>query len=336
MMENKDNSALNFDASKVKLGDNYLLVGSDAYLIDSVINQISSRLKQKQQIDTSIVYADEVKAGELSEYLDTFTIFSSAKLVIIKNAEKYLKRELEIIASYFDAPSDIQSLVIVSEKTDAKYNAWKTIIAASQKVNCDPPKFTGEIRNWLMTELKRQQRTMTPAAINEFTNRIELDYYNASNELNKVLLLIGERKNITEADLVTSLNSSRAGTQIDFFRALGNRQSKNALESVNLMIQSDVEPLQIFFSLFRFFSNLYKIQLLREKHISEAEIMQKHIPEIFYSQRKEYLEFAKKYNLKALECIFGILLETDSLLKSNLIDKNMQLELCIIQVLNTR
>ncbi len=335
-MEEKSNSALNFDARNVSLGKNYLLVGAEAYLSDSVQKQISGKLRQDQDIDISTLYADEVKSGDLIEYLDTFTIFSSSKLIVIKNCEKYLKKELEIIAAYFDAPSEIQTVVLITEKIDLKYNAWKTIKKNCEYVSCDPPRFAGDIRNWLMVELKRRGKVMAPSAIQEFTARIELDYFYAANELTKILLLIGDRKQISESDVITSLVGSRAGTQIDFFRALGNRNIKNALESVCLMLQGDAEPLQIFFSLYRFFMNLYKIQLLRAKRLTDTEIMQKHIAEIFFSQRKEYLAFAKNYSINALRQIFGILLETDADLKSSLTDKTLQLELCIVKALNTK
>lgn len=335
-MAEQDNKALAFDASKVKLGTNYLLVGSDAYLIDSVIKQITLVLKKKEDIDVSTVYGDEVKAGELGEYLDTFTIFSSAKLVIVKKAEKMLKKELEVVADYFESPSDIQCLIVVTEKTDAKYNAWKKIISGSQKVQCDPPKFVSEIRNWLLAELSKEGKSMNPAAINEFSDRIEMDYFSAANELTKLLLLVGDRKQITQQDLNLSLSGNRAGTQIDFFRALGRRNIKIALESCTLMLQADVEPLQIFFGLYRFYLNLYRVNLMREKHLTDNEIAQKHMNDVFYSQRKEYLVFAKNYSLKALESIFGVLLETDSLLKSSLTDKTLQIELCIIQACDTK
>jgi DNA polymerase III delta subunit len=335
-MPDYQKSAPVFDPKTVELGKNYLLVGTEAWLIDSYQRQIRDRLKQSGELDVTTIYADEVKAGELGEHLDTFTIFSGAKMVVIKNCEKFLKKELETVAAYFDAPSEIQCLVIITEKTDAKYNAWKKIRSGCEIIACDPPKFAGDIRNWLMAELRRRDKVMSPKAIMEFTGRIELDYFSTANELAKILLLVGDRKQIGEDDVLTSLSGSRAGTQIDFLRALGNRQIKNALEATALMLQTDAEPLQIFFGLYRFFVNLYKIQLLRDRHISDNEILQKHISDIFFSQRKEYLEFSRRYSLKGLEQIFAILLDTDSKLKSSLTDKTLQLELCIVQALNCK
>ncbi len=325
-------NALNFASHRPTLGQNYLIQGSDAHLIDKVLDYIKRALKHDNEIDISIVYGDEIKAAELGEYLDTFTIFASSKLVIIRNTEALLKRELEVVAAYFESPSETQTLAIVTEKANKTLGAWKKIAASCHTVICDPPRFASEMRNWLIAELKRMGKVMTPGAIAEFTNRIELDYSIAANELAKIDLLVGSRKQITEKDL-DGFSGSRAGTQIDFFRAMGGKKTKAALEAVNLMLEADWEPLQIHFSMFRFFTNLWKIQLLRAKHITENEISSRHIADIYASQRKEYLGFARNYSISSLEKIMDLLLQTDYKLKSSTIDKRLELDLSIIQIL---
>ena len=325
-------NALNFASHRPTLGQNYLIQGSDAHLIDKVLDYIKRALKHDNEIDISIVYGDEIKAAELGEYLDTFTIFASSKLVIIRNTEALLKRELEVVAAYFESPSETQTLAIVTEKANKTLGAWKKIVANCHTVICDPPRFASEMRNWLIAELKRMGKVMTPGAIAEFTNRIELDYSIAANELAKIDLLVGSRKQITEKDL-DGFSGSRAGTQIDFFRAMGGKKTKAALEAVNLMLEADWEPLQIHFSMFRFFTNLWKIQLLRAKHITENEISSRHIADIYASQRKEYLGFARNYSVSSLEKIMDLHLQTDYKLKSSTIDKRLELDLSIIQIL---
>jgi len=337
-MQNTPLNALEAINQKVKLGQNFLLAGSDAFLIDRVIGNIRNQLKQHDDVDLSIVYADEVKnkAGELAEHLDTFTIFSSNKLIVLKNAEQLNKKELEVLADYCQSPAESQSLVLTVEKFDARLAAWKKISAACVRINCDPPRWGGEIRAWLISELKRIGKNMSPKGIEEFSSRVELDYYSAANCLDKILLLVNDRKSINEADVLASLGTTRTGTLIDFYRALGKRNNKATIEAVEKMLNADWEPLQVFFQLYRFFLILYRVQLLRKKHLSDSEISNKHLGEIFTSQRKEYLDFAAAYSISALESIISILLDTDSKLKSSSIDKNMQLVLAIISILEAK
>lgn len=320
---------------EIALGKSYLLQGSDAYLIDTHIQRIKQQIRSKHDVDTTVLYADELrnKSSELAEHLDSFSIFSESKIIILKNAEQLLKKELEVIVQYLEAPAENQTLILVADKYDARLGSWKKINAAVAKIPCDPPKFTGEIRAWLTTELNRAGKRMSPKAMEDFCSRIELDYFSAANELAKLLLLAGERATITEQDIDQSLGTTRTGTKIDFLRALGRKNAKAALEAVELMLEAEWEPLQVFFQISSFYNVLYKIALLRAKGISDMEIISKHIGEVFQSQRKEYLDFASAYKQAELERILEILLETDSRLKSSIVEKNVELSVALMKIL---
>ncbi|MFW5629069.1 MAG: DNA polymerase III subunit delta [Candidatus Cloacimonadaceae bacterium] len=328
-------NALEFGSHRAKIGDNFLLVGEDAYLIDRIISQISRSIKEGGDVDTTLIYGDDMSYGELADHLDSYTIFSDAKLLIIKNAEALNKRSLDLLGSYFDDPLDSQSLIIVSAKVDGKFTAWKKATAGSLRVNCDPPKFSRDIRSWLSTELRRIGKSMSAQAIDDFISRIEMDYYTAANELIKLDILTGKRDQITAKDLEISLSGKRLGTRIDFYRAIGAGNLPAAIRHLHLMIDSEMEPIRILFQLIQLFNTLWKIQLLRQRRVSDGEITAKYLFELFFSQRKEYMNFARKYPLPALEKIMDILYETDYELKSSPIDRNMIIELCLIKIMGT-
>ncbi|PKN73004.1 MAG: DNA polymerase III subunit delta [Candidatus Cloacimonetes bacterium HGW-Cloacimonetes-3] len=333
MSENSAVTALDFSPASVKLGKSYLLVGTDAYLADRVLDKLNTKLKLDDAVDKTILYGDELKSAVLAEHLDAFSIFSSAKLIVIRNVEKMDKKELDTLGDYFDSPSEIQSLVIVTEKMDARFAAWKKIKASCLQITCEPPKYGGAIRAWLDIELKSIHKSMTPKAIEEFINRIELDFYHAANELNKIDLLSSGRTTITEKDVFKSLGTTRAGTLIDFYRALGKRQIKQSLEAMDKMLFADWEPLQVFFHFNKFYWIIWRILLLKKAHISENEILSKHLNDLFQNQKREYLDFSKSYSLASLDTIFGILLETDSQFKLSVAEANVLLCNCLIKLL---
>lgn len=333
MNENSTPTALEITPKDIKLGNSYLLTGTDAYLGDRVLDLLKHTLRKKDNVDTFIVYGDSVKSADLAEQLDTFSIFSSAKLIIIRNAEKLQKKELETLGDYFDSPSEIQSVAIVAEKTDIRFTAWKKIKAGSMQILCEPPRYGGILRSWLDRSLKNINKTMSPKASEEFINRIELDYYHAANELTKLDLLSHGRSQISEQDVLKSLGTTRIGTLIDFYRALGRKQARQAIEAMDKMLFADWEPLQVFFQFGKFYTNLWRIQLLRKAHVSDSEISAKHINDIFQTQRKEFLEFASRYSLVSLEAIFGILLETDAQFKLSVAEPQVLLTTCLLKLL---
>ena len=326
--------ALDFTADKVRLGSSYLLIGTDSYLVDRVLDSIRAKLKKKEKVDTFIIYGDEVKSPELADLLDTYSIFSAAKLIIIKNAESLKTKELSTLADYFSSPSEIQSLAIVTEKADARHENWKKIKAGTKLITCDPPPYGGAIRAWLDKALKDINKKMTDKAIEEFLNRIELDYYNAANELTKLDLLTRDRTTITEEDIMQSLGTTRSGTLIDFYRALGRKQAKQAIEAMEKMLFADWKPLQILFQLTRFYFNIWKILLLKKAHITDNEIVSKYITDFHPNQRREFLDLSRYYNINSLEKIFALLLETDQHFKLTVAEPQILLCNCLLKILD--
>ncbi|HOR30331.1 MAG TPA: hypothetical protein PLW71_02920, partial [Candidatus Syntrophosphaera thermopropionivorans] len=109
-------NALEIDKLKPKLGENFLLVGGDAYLTDLAIDHIRKHLKSKAKVDLVIIYGDEAKVPEINELLDSYSVFSSAKLVLFRNADQLRKKELDTLADYFREPSEQQSVILTAEK----------------------------------------------------------------------------------------------------------------------------------------------------------------------------------------------------------------------------
>jgi DNA polymerase III delta subunit len=326
-------AALDFSAKDVRLGQNFLLVGSDAYLTDLVSDLIRARIRDLAAADLVIIYGDEVKAAELNDLLDTYSIFSSAKLVLLRNAHLLLKAELDILAAYFENPSELQTLVVTAEKIDARVAGWKKIRDACQTVACDPPRYSGQLQPWLQRTLAKLGKTMNAVAAETFINRVELDYANANNELQKLALLAGDNKQITEEDVLRSIGFSRAGTQADFHRALGGRQVAPALDLLEKMLSSDWASLQVLFIINRFYMHIYHILLLKKNHISNAEINKNHLGDLFPKQRGEFLQFAENYTLRDMPRIFDILLDTDSKIKTTAASDPVLLTNCVLRLL---
>lgn len=328
--------ALAFDYSTIVLGANYLLLGSDAFLVDSIADGIRNALKSSSSADLVIIYGDEVKAAQLNDLLDTYSIFSSAKLILLRNAGALEQKELDCLAAYFGSPAETQSLIIAADKIDARISGWKKIKDHCQIVVCDPPRWGGNMSAWIERELKKMGKTMSSNAKELFASRIELDYANASNELQKLSLLSGDSRQISEADVIRSLGSSRVGTQIDFFRSLGRRQIKQCLELLDRMLSSDWEPLQILGMLSRFYSQIYRILLLKKNHISTAEIVSKHLQDLFPNQKQEYVNFSANYELAGMAKIYAILIETDYKLKSSSAAGSILLTMCVLKILDNK
>lgn len=325
--------ALEIDSLKPKLGQNFLLVGGDAYLTDLALDHIRKNLETN--VDLVIIYGDEAKVPEIKDLLDSYSIFSNAKLVLFRNVDQLKKKELDALTDYFSEPSEQQTLILTAEKIDDKKGSWKIISKACIHILCNPPSYSGALSPWLDKSLAKLDLTMSFKAKQAFISRVELDYANANNELQKLALLVGDKKEITENDVLRSIGFSRVGTQIDFYRALGNRQLKETMQLLERMLNSEFKVLQVLFYIIKFYDTIYHILLLKKAHISATEIMNIHLTNLYPSQRKEFMDFSNNYSLLQLQTIFNILLDTDTKIKSSSASDAVLLTNCIFKIMET-
>ncbi|HNZ06399.1 MAG TPA: DNA polymerase III subunit delta [Candidatus Cloacimonadota bacterium] len=325
-------NALEFKPSMIGLGRCYLILGTDAWLCDSVLDPIRRELKNRLGADVVNIYGDEVKVPQLVDVLDTFSIFSAQKLVILRNAESLKVAEQKALAAYVSSPSDSQSLVIIATKVDARLVGWKSIKAGCLEIRCDPPRSAYNLKPWLNGMLSKAGRKMEEAAIDLFISKVELDFANAANELQKLCLLTGNQR-IGVKEVERSVGTSRVGTLADFYRALGRRDLKATLITVQRMLDSEWEALQVFFQFSKFYAIIHKVLALRKNHVTLAEIGAKHLNDLYMDQRQIFLEGSANYSLDTLRTINAILLETDSALKLSLAPNLTLLELCALRIM---
>ncbi len=333
----------------LKAASAYLVIGSDSYIVEKVCRALRELIRKKLPAYEAIVlWGDELSVSEISEYLDSYSIFAEERLLIIRNAHRLgeenknrkaperMKLILSIIAKYLANPEPTQALIVIADSVDGRISEWKKIKEACQVIECDSIKYSNEMRAWLDSSLKANQKTMNSEAKNLFLEKVELDYKTADNELEKIMILVGERKNITLADVHTTLPTTRAGSLTEFYRALGSRNTASAVSKVLDMLENDWADLQILSNLFRFFFNLWRIQTLRAKHITVDEIISRHLKDIFENQRRDYFSYAAKYTPKELVKAFELIFETDSQIKLSMAEPEILLTICITKICNDK
>ncbi|MDD2332056.1 MAG: DNA polymerase III subunit delta [Candidatus Cloacimonetes bacterium] len=312
----------------------YLITGSDSYLGDCAQRHIREQARNFHTAELIYLYGEETTAPELSEHLDSYSLFSERKVILLKNCDKLKKDALDTLAAYYSSISDTQILIVFTPKVDVRFSAWKKIREASLCVECNPPRFAGDVRAWFDQQLAKNKKYMDYKAKDEFLSRIELDYAAIDNELQKLILLTYDKNNISADDVARSLGTSRSGAMTDFYRALGRRDTKQSITQINKMLSSDNEPISIIFNLLRFMNHMWKINLLKSNHISESEIISSHLPDLFEKSRPEYVAFSKNFPLTRFPSIFSALLETDSRLKLTAAEPDVLLSLCILEILS--
>ncbi len=102
---------------KKKNSDNYIILGHPEQAEELKLHLINRYVIQDFDIKT--IFADETPAVKILEETEFLPLFSQKKIVYVKNAEKLLKSDCEMLKEYFDMPSPHICLIIAGKSIKA-------------------------------------------------------------------------------------------------------------------------------------------------------------------------------------------------------------------------
>ncbi|MCD6182169.1 MAG: DNA polymerase III subunit delta [Candidatus Cloacimonetes bacterium] len=296
----------------------YLIFGPETYLIDKVLKAITKRFvtPDSEDFDYAQFYGDTAKSSDLLEQLDMMPFLAAKRVLLLRRLDEMDIADRNAIAEYCKNPMDTTILVLTATKTDKRQVAWKTIMNNATVVQCKQPYDARDIQRWVTNELRDRNIIMDRAAVELFSNSVENDYMVASNELEKVLIYAKGSARISLAAVHACVGKSRSNSIFELQNTLGMRDRKKALTMLESMIEADEPPILVVVMLTRFFTILWKIRTLLDSGMDTGEIAAKHIPEVYYKFRNDYIAFAQRYRRPSLRNTFSLLLQADIDLKS--------------------
>ena len=219
----------------------YYIFGTESYLKDIVLKEITNRFKTPgtEDFDFVILHADVDSAVSALEQLEMMPFMAKLRLVIIKNFDSMKAADKNLIADYVQNPVPTSILVLTAEKIDERIKANKLISGNAVKIFCRSPYNSTEILRWLNNELKEKKIFMDTDSKELFTRSIELDYQLASTELEKLILYTKGKKDITINDVKEAVGKSRTNKVFDLQNEIGKLNLKNSLSILENMISNN-------------------------------------------------------------------------------------------------
>ncbi|MFO7895797.1 MAG: DNA polymerase III subunit delta [Candidatus Cloacimonadales bacterium] len=312
----------------------YFIHGEEYFLREKTLARLSKAFSTPgtEDFDLIMLYAETNAAAEAVEHLEMKPFMAKHKLVIVRDFHKFNTESKNLLAEYCSDPAEQSILILVAEKIDRRKKAEKQILQNAISIECKKPYNSQDIKYWLRTELQQRQKQMSASAIDLFCNSLDPDYMLASNELEKLIIFSRDAKTIDEAAVLTCIHNSKTNKIFDLQNALGKKDLNQSIVILENMLENNEAGVYVVIMLTRYFCTLWKIQALKKRRLSESEIAAKHLNEIFYSFRSDYLRQARNFKIGQLREIFQLLLQVDIDLKSLNIQEKYILEILIYKI----
>lgn len=227
----------------------YAIVGSKNFQEEKV-SEITDSLDEPEE---SIFYADELNTEEFFTVIFTMPLFSSEKLVIIKNAEKY-----KDIAWLMEKSTKSESVIVflfeyINKKELKEAEENFTLIQEAKKNK------TGII-NEITAMFNEKSFRLSKQIAEEIYILCNNDISIVKNELEKVEIYFNYEKPENETEILNIISSSRNESIFKFIDHFCNKNYESTMASLYRLIDAG-ENLDILYSML--FKRIQKIYLYK-------------------------------------------------------------------------
>ena len=307
----------------------YIFTGDQIHLIEKALTELkTSVIGSVDDMNYVVFYGDSASAEEILENVMTVPMFSSKKIVVVKNAEKLKTKELAVIDPYLESPSPQATLIMIF--SDGK---------APKIKNKKLPRFDfslqkGNTVSAVREEAKALGFTITPKAAQTLISLVGEDLKELNNELVKLSLYRSEGSAIEIEDIESHTRKAQFGDVFALINAISKKNKKDAQRALMDLEEQGEEPLSVLSRLIWRFRLIWKAKELTDQKMPKADILKelKMSSGAFYYLSQDL----KKYSYEDISRIMGLLMECDKKLKMSYVPRDFHLTKLVTELCTKR
>jgi len=286
----------------------YWLEGEEDYYIDKLMLEAEHSLltESEASFNLTVFYGREANWADVVNACMRYPMFAERQVVLLKEAQQM--KDLEKLEGYIAHP--LSSTVFVvghkEKKVDgrsklAKLLKDKTELLQTKKM------YDNQLPGWTEKLVSSKGYQINQKALLLLVDHIGNDLSRIDNEINKLLLNLGNRKNITEEDIEQYVGISKDFNVFELQDALARKDLPKAIRIIQYFESNPkAAPIQMVLpALYNFFSKVFQVfgvQSRDEKMIASSL----GVSPFFV---KDYLAAAQRYDYPGIERILLLLHE---------------------------
>jgi DNA polymerase III subunit delta len=292
----------------------YFFYGEENFLIEECVDALVEHSvdPSKKEFNFDVLQGSEIDGKRIVAIASSYPMMADRRVVIVKDFERVTAKEF--LEPYIENPSQSTVLILVASNPDFRKKPYLTLKKNSFNGEF-PTLYDNETIAWIKGRMKLLKRQMEPDAVELLQSFVGNSLQELANEIDKVLIAVGEKLTITVSDIEHVVGVSREFTVFELANKIGEKNLPKALEISERMLNSGESAVGMIAALTNHFIRLWKIHDGLRLNKSEQELMQY----VYYNSfaLRGAIAQAKKYKAEEIENSFIILAETDLALKSS-------------------
>ena len=240
----------------------YWLEGDEPFFIDQVVHYAEHKIlpEAEASFNLSIFYGKDADWSSVVNACMRYPMFAEKQVVILKEAQQM--RDIEKLESYIDNPlaSTIFVVSYKEKKVDGRSKLAKTLKSKGEMLSTKKM-YDSQLPEWVNQMVASHKLTIAPKALHLLVDHIGNDLSRIKNELEKLMVNLGDRKKITEDDIEKYIGISKEFNAFEFQDAIAHKKFSRAIQMIQYFESNQkAAPIQLILpTLYGFFSKLYAV-----------------------------------------------------------------------------
>lgn len=301
----------------------YYLHGEEGYFIDKIVNALDEDgavlTASEAAFNRELFYGPETKASSVLNACQSFPVMANRRLILLKEAHRMAKPEIEKLVGYLKRPVPSSVLVLVFK--DRRVGLPKAGSEAIKKVGVDfhaKKLYERDIQQWVEGYLKDSGFSVEPGIASILVEHLGTNLNLIENELDKMFiqLKVNKQNKLTKEFVFRMIDIDKEFNVFELIRALGEKKVYKCHMIIDRMSQNaKINPPTVIVSgLFRFF---HQVALVHRNKLRDPNSI-KHQLGVNYFQAKDYATASQRYNKAQVYRNIGFLQEADLMIKGQI------------------
>lgn len=285
----------------------YWLEGEEPYFIDMLVDYAEHHILPESEagFNLTIFYGRDADWAAVVNACRRYPMFAERSVVLLKEAQHM--RDIDKLEPYIENP--LNSTVFVVSYKEKKIDArtkFAKLLKQNAEVFTTKKIYDNQLPEWASNMVQQHGLTISQKALQLLVDHIGNDLSRIQNEIEKLAVNLGSRKNITEDDIETYIGVSKEFNVFELQDAMVRKDLAKAIRIIQYFeANPKAAPIQMMLpALFNFFSKVYMIFGVQgdEKTLATAIGVNPYFI-------KDYIAAAKNYAYEGVERILLLLHE---------------------------
>jgi DNA polymerase-3 subunit delta len=296
-------------------------------LVDAIASSVVA--PGLESFDRSVLHGDEADAATLLNALETPPMGSRQRVVVLHGVNKLSEKVRRALLKYLERPAASSVLIVTCPKIDMKRQFYAQLGKRTTRVQLSNLR-ERETVDWIRERVKSYGRTIDNKGAVMLQNSVGNDQSYLANEIEKLVMCVGERRKITSEDVEAVAGESRANSIFELSDAIGRLDCYKGIALVNNLLAWGQKPTGILAFILRHMFILLGVKSLQKRDATNKEICRRlNLLPYFLGG---YVRQAARFSEAGLRERIELIQRSEGRLKSSGPDKGLELESLIYRL----